>query len=227
MRVEANGQHVAAPFEPVGDPRGTFGQFSSSTAPNHKHLVVGQLAILVGSWGDTHGLQMVLPGSIANVNGLAPGQGFPRRDVIDHISGQCFGRDGQARILGLLDELRRERNMALVLISHDLGVVAQVADRVAVMYAGRIVEEGPSASLFSTPAHPYTVGLLRSTPDPDRPRERLAAIPGSVPSPNAWPPGCRFHPRCPDALDRCRQDDPSLVRAPATRAACWLLEEAP
>ena len=133
----------------------------------------------------------------------------------------------QARILGLLDELRRERNMALVLISHDLGVVAQVADRVAVMYAGRIVEEGPSASLFSTPAHPYTVGLLRSTPDPDRPRERLAAIPGSVPSPNAWPPGCRFHPRCPDALERCRQDDPSLVRAPATRAACWLLEEAP
>jgi peptide/nickel transport system ATP-binding protein/oligopeptide transport system ATP-binding protein len=133
----------------------------------------------------------------------------------------------QARILGLLDELRRERNMALVLISHDLGVVAQVADRVAVMYAGRIVEEGPSASLFSTPAHPYTVGLLRSTPDPDRPRERLAAIPGSVPSPNAWPPGCRFHPRCADALDRCRKDDPSLVRAPATRAACWLLEDAP
>ena len=133
----------------------------------------------------------------------------------------------QARILGLLDELRRERNMALVLISHDLGVVAQVADRVAVMYAGRIVEEGPSASLFSTPAHPYTVGLLRSTPDPDRPRERLAAIPGSVPSPNAWPQGCRFHPRCADALERCRQADPSLVRAPATRAACWLLEEAP
>lgn len=131
----------------------------------------------------------------------------------------------QARILGLLDELRRERNLALVLISHDLGVVAQVADRVAVMYAGRIVEEGPSPRLFSTPAHPYTVGLLRSTPDPDRPGDRLAAIPGSVPSPNAWPPGCRFHPRCAVALDRCRQDDPSLMPAPATRAACWLLED--
>jgi peptide/nickel transport system ATP-binding protein len=131
----------------------------------------------------------------------------------------------QAGILGLLDELRRERNLALVLISHDLGVVAQVADRVAVMYAGRIVEEGPSIRLFSTPAHPYTVGLLRSTPDPDRPGDRLAAIPGSVPSPNAWPPGCRFHPRCAVALDRCRQDDPPLMPAPATRAACWLLED--
>ena len=133
----------------------------------------------------------------------------------------------QARILGLLDELRRERNMALLLISHDLRVVAQVADRVAVMYAGRIVEQGMSASLFSRPSHPYTVGLLRSIPDPDRPRDRLEAIPGSVPSPHAWPPGCRFHPRCAVALDRCGRDDPSLMQAPATRAACWLVEEAP
>jgi len=131
----------------------------------------------------------------------------------------------QARILTLLDDLRRERNMALVLITHDLGVVAQVADRVAVMYAGRIVEEGPSANLFSTPAHPYTIGLLRSIPDPETPRDRLEGIPGSVPSPHAWPPGCRFHPRCAVALDRCRTDDPSLMQAPATRAACWLVEE--
>ena len=131
----------------------------------------------------------------------------------------------QARILTLLDDLRRERNMALVLITHDLGVVAQVADRVAVMYAGRIVEEAPSVNLFSTPAHPYTIGLLRSIPDPDKPGDRLEAIPGSVPSPHAWPPGCRFHPRCAVALDRCRTDNPSLMQAPATRAACWLVEE--
>ena len=131
----------------------------------------------------------------------------------------------QARILTLLDDLRRERNMALVLITHDLGVVAQVADRVAVMYAGRIVEEAPSANLFSTPAHPYTIGLLRSIPDPDKPGDRLEAIPGSVPSPHAWPPGCRFHPRCTVALDRCRTDNPSLMQALATRAACWLVEE--
>jgi oligopeptide/dipeptide ABC transporter ATP-binding protein len=133
----------------------------------------------------------------------------------------------QARILSLLDELRRERNMALVLISHDLGVVAEAADRVAVMYAGRIVEEGPSASLFSKPAHPYTAGLLRSLPDRDSPGDRLEAIPGSVPSSHAWPPGCRFHPRCTVVLDRCRRDDPSLVPAAVTRAACWLVEEAP
>jgi peptide/nickel transport system ATP-binding protein len=133
----------------------------------------------------------------------------------------------QARILCLLDELRRERNLALVLISHDLNVVAQMADRVAVMYAGRIVEQGSAASLFSKPSHPYTVGLLRSIPDPDRPRDRLEAIPGSVPSAHAWPPGCRFHPRCAVALDRCGRDDPPLMQASATRAACWLVEQAP
>lgn len=132
----------------------------------------------------------------------------------------------QARILELLDDLRRERELALLLITHDLGVVAQVADRVAVMYAGRIVEEGPSAKLLSRPAHPYTVGLLRSIPDPDRPGDRLEAIPGSVPPPHAWPSGCRFHPRCTVALDRCRGDSPPLMEAPVTRAACWLVEEA-
>jgi oligopeptide/dipeptide ABC transporter ATP-binding protein len=133
----------------------------------------------------------------------------------------------RTRILTLLDDVRRERDMALVLITHDLGVAAQVADRVAVMYAGRIVEEGRSEDLFARPAHPYTAGLLRSRPDPDRPGERLEAIPGSVPSPHDWPSGCRFHPRCTVVLDRCLRDSPSLMRAPATRAACWLVEETP
>jgi oligopeptide/dipeptide ABC transporter ATP-binding protein len=133
----------------------------------------------------------------------------------------------QAQILELLDDLRRERNMALVLITHDLAVVSRVADRVAVMYAGRLVELGPAASVFSAPAHPYTVGLLRSIPDPDQPEIRLEGIPGSVPSPDAWPAGCRFHPRCTLALDRCARDDPPLRPAAATRAACWLAEEAP
>ena len=80
--------------------------------------------------------------------------------------------------------------------------------------------------LLSRPAHPYTVGLLRSIPDPDRPGDRLEAIPGSVPPPHAWPSGCRFHPRCTVALDRCRGDSPPLMEAPVTRAACWLVEEA-
>jgi len=131
----------------------------------------------------------------------------------------------QARILELLDELRRERDMALLLITHDLGVVARVADRVAVMYAGRIVEEGLTRSLFNLPAHPYTVGLMRSIPDPDGTGDRLESIPGSVPQPYAWPTGCRFHPRCTVALERCRRDSPALMDAPATRAACWLVKE--
>ena len=131
----------------------------------------------------------------------------------------------QARILKLLDELRRERDMALLLITHDLGIVARVADRVAVMYAGRIVEEGSTRSLFELPAHPYTVGLLRSIPDPDGTGDRLESIPGSVPQPYAWPTGCRFHPRCTVALERCGRDSPALMEAPATRAACWLVEE--
>ncbi len=132
----------------------------------------------------------------------------------------------QRRILELLDDLCRERGMALLLITHDLGVVAQVADRVAVMYAGRIVEQGRSEELFITPAHPYTRGLLRSLPDPDSAGRRLVAIPGQVPPAHAWPAGCRFHPRCSVALDRCRTDSPPLMEASASRAACWLVEEA-
>jgi oligopeptide/dipeptide ABC transporter ATP-binding protein len=131
----------------------------------------------------------------------------------------------QARILDLLADLRRERRLALLLITHDLGVVAQVADRVAVMYAGRIVEEAAAADLFARPAHPYTRGLMRSIPDPDRPGTRLEPIPGAVPRPGAWPTGCRFHPRCPHAMPRCRADEPPLLDAPASRAACWLVEE--
>jgi len=131
----------------------------------------------------------------------------------------------QARILELLDDLCRERDMALLLITHDLGVVAQMADRVAVMYAGRIVEQGRSENLFVGPVHPYTKGLLRSIPGPDRAGRRLDVIPGQVPPANDWPPGCRFHPRCPVALDRCRAQDPPLMSAPMSRAACWLVEE--
>ncbi len=102
----------------------------------------------------------------------------------------------QAQILDLLQDLRREMGMALVLISHDLGVVADSCDRVAVMYAGRIVEEAPVAQLFAAPTHPYTRGLLGALPPIDGPRRRLSAIPGGVPEPWAMPPGCAFAPRC-------------------------------
>jgi oligopeptide/dipeptide ABC transporter ATP-binding protein len=115
----------------------------------------------------------------------------------------------QAEILELLRELSRELGMALLLITHDLGVVNELADRVAVMYAGRIVEEGPRAELLAVPRHPYTQGLLRAIPGrAHAPRSRLAEIPGAVPAPAAWPPGCRFHPRCERALPLCHEVEP-------------------
>ena len=127
----------------------------------------------------------------------------------------------QAQILDLLAALRRETGMALVLISHDLGVVAETCERVAVMYAGRIVEEAPVESLFAAPSHPYTRGLLGALPPMTGPRRRLAAIPGGVPEPWAMPPGCAFAPRCAHRCASCDEAVPQPVAlAPDHRAAC-------
>ncbi|MQA26291.1 MAG: ATP-binding cassette domain-containing protein [Micromonosporaceae bacterium] len=114
----------------------------------------------------------------------------------------------QAQIMALLAELQRELNMALILITHDLGVVADVADRIAVMYAGRIVEHADVYSLYAAPAHPYTKGLLESIPRLDHKGRRLTSIPGSPPSLTHIPPGCPFHPRCPYAQPVCREESP-------------------
>ncbi|MGW5691763.1 ABC transporter ATP-binding protein [Streptomyces asiaticus] len=116
----------------------------------------------------------------------------------------------QAQVMELLAELRREYAMGLVLITHDLGVVADVADTIAVMYAGRIVESAPVRDLYRRPAHPYTRGLLDSVPRVDHRGERLYAIKGAPPSPLALPPGCPFHPRCPRAQEVCRVERPPL-----------------
>jgi peptide/nickel transport system ATP-binding protein len=127
----------------------------------------------------------------------------------------------QAQILDLLARLRTETGMALVLISHDLGVVADMCDRVCVMYAGRIVEEAPAAALFERPAHPYATGLLGALPPLTGPRRPLLAIPGRVPEPWAMPPGCAFAPRCPQRIDACDAAVPGLdAVAPGRRAAC-------
>ena len=129
----------------------------------------------------------------------------------------------QAQILALLADLQRRLGMALILITHDLGVVAQVCDRVAVMYAGRIVEEGPVGRIFEDPRHPYTQGLLRALPRLDQPSHELAVIPGQVPSPTDWPSGCRFRPRCPFVWDLCAVTEPDLLEAATGhRARCWL-----
>ena len=117
----------------------------------------------------------------------------------------------QAQILELLNNLRRTRDLAVLLITHDLGVVAEVADRVAVMYTGRIVEESPVDELFARPKHPYTEGLLRSVPKLTAREavraERLQTIEGTVPPPTALPPGCHFEPRCPYRMPRCREEE--------------------
>ena len=114
----------------------------------------------------------------------------------------------QAQILELMRQLRDETGTAIILITHDLGVVAELAEDVAVMYAGRIVEKAPVRELFARPQHPYTVGLLGSIPKLDREQSRLAAIEGQVPDPYAAPPGCRFAPRCPCVTDKCREEPP-------------------
>jgi peptide/nickel transport system ATP-binding protein/oligopeptide transport system ATP-binding protein len=127
----------------------------------------------------------------------------------------------QAQILDLLRELQAETGMAIILITHDLGVVAEMADEVAVMYAGRVVERASAAALFEDPQHPYTLGLLGSIPRLDEDRERLLAIRGTVPPPFALPKGCRFQPRCPFAIDACRAAPPPLAEVtPGHLAAC-------
>jgi oligopeptide/dipeptide ABC transporter ATP-binding protein len=127
----------------------------------------------------------------------------------------------QAQIIDLLRELRAATGTAILLITHDLGVVAEIADRVAVMYAGRIVEEAPVARLFARPQHPYTIGLLGAVPRIGGGRGPLATIEGNVPDPLRLPPGCRFAPRCPFAEPRCRAEDQLLRPLDAAhRAAC-------
>jgi len=129
----------------------------------------------------------------------------------------------QAQILELMKGLKQDLGAAIMLITHDLGVIAEMAERVIVMYAGKIVEEADVFSLFKNPLHPYTEGLLSSIPKLDAPKGRLHVIEGVVPNPLNMPQGCRFNPRCPHAMDKCREEEPPLVDVGDGRySACWL-----
>ena len=128
----------------------------------------------------------------------------------------------QAQIITLLKRLCKERGAAVMLITHDMGVIAETCDRVAVMYAGRIVEIGPVHEIINQPAHPYTRGLMACIPDMSRERDLLHQIDGAMPRLTAIPPGCAYNPRCEQVFERCRQERPELLAAGATRAACWL-----
>jgi oligopeptide/dipeptide ABC transporter ATP-binding protein len=132
----------------------------------------------------------------------------------------------QAQILDLVRDLQARFGTAVLMITHDMGVIASMAERVIVMYAGQIVEEAPVAELFARPKHPYTRLLLRSIPRVHEKRARLEAIDGTTPSPANFPTGCRFHPRCPHALDQCRAEAPPFEGlAPARRVACWRADQ--
>lgn len=128
----------------------------------------------------------------------------------------------QAQILQLIKDMQAELGMGLVMITHDLGVIAETVDRVVVMYGGRVMEEAPVADLFDAPAHPYTAALLASIPGQTPGRQRLTEIPGASPDPARPPGGCPFHPRCARAADRCRSELPPLESiSPTRRLACW------
>ncbi len=132
----------------------------------------------------------------------------------------------QAQILKLLLDLRKKYDTTVMLITHNLGVVAEVSDRVLVMYAGRVAEIADVYSLFGEPLHPYTIGLLKAVPNPLKRIERIEPIPGSVPDMINVPSGCRFHPRCPKAMDICKREQPPLVQIRGGRSvACWLYAE--
>jgi len=132
----------------------------------------------------------------------------------------------QAQVIALLKRLTREHGLSVMLITHDMGVIAETADRIAVMYAGRVIEVGGVADVVRNPAHPYTVGLMGSIPVLDGRVERLRQIDGAMPRLNAIPPGCAFNPRCPSVFDRCRVERPELMPARRCEAACWLYEAA-
>ena len=131
----------------------------------------------------------------------------------------------QAQIISLLKTLTREHGAAVMLVTHDMGVIAETADRVAVMYAGRLVEVGPVEEVIKRPKHPYTVGLMGSIPAIGHRIERLVQIEGAMPRLTDIPPGCAFHPRCPKAFERCRTARPDLAPVERSQAACWLYQE--
>ncbi len=147
--------------------------------------------------------------------------GEPRLIVADEPT-TALDVSVQAQIIALLKRVCRQHGAAVMLVTHDMGVIAETCHRVAVMYAGRVAEIGPVADIIHAPQHPYTRGLMGSIPAMDEERERLQQVDGAMPRLNAMPGGCAFHPRCDRAMERCHTERPELLDTGATRAACWL-----
>jgi peptide/nickel transport system ATP-binding protein len=131
----------------------------------------------------------------------------------------------QAQIIDLLRDLQKRFNMAIVIITHDLGVVAEMAERVVVMYAGKVQEDADVHTIYKNPSHPYTMGLQKAVPRVHGDMDRLYVIEGVVPNPLEFPPGCKFHPRCPEVMDKCRIQEPELLSVePGHKVRCWLYQ---
>jgi oligopeptide/dipeptide ABC transporter ATP-binding protein len=131
----------------------------------------------------------------------------------------------QAQIIDLLRDLQKRFNMAIVIITHDLGVVAEMAERVVVMYAGKVQEDADVRTIYKNPSHPYTMGLQKAVPRVHGDMDRLYVIEGVVPNPLEFPPGCKFHPRCPEVMDKCRIQEPELLSVePGHKVRCWLYQ---
>jgi len=128
----------------------------------------------------------------------------------------------EAGFIDLLDNLRKKYNLSVLVISHNLGLVAAIADRVAVMYGGKIIETGPADKVYHNPLHPYTYGLINCVPNIKLEQKELYTMPGSPPDLVNPPPGCRFSPRCPKVMDRCKVEQPELVQKGDQKVACWL-----
>ncbi|MEM2110661.1 MAG: ABC transporter ATP-binding protein, partial [Candidatus Bathyarchaeia archaeon] len=132
----------------------------------------------------------------------------------------------QAQVLRLMRELKERLNLAMILISHDLSIISETCDKIAIMYAGKIVEQGDILTIYKEPLHPYTQGLIAAFPNIKSEKRRVTSIPGSPPDLLNPPSGCRFHPRCPHVMDICRKEEPKLVKVGKRYVACYLVEKA-
>lgn len=229
------GRHIGAIFQDPQatlNPLMTIGRHLTETMRAHLDLTPTEARARAITWLEEVGIQGAAARLDAYPHEFSGGQrqrivialalcAEPRLVIADEPT-TALDVSVQAQVLVLLKRLCRQHGTAVILVTHDMGVIGQTADRVAVMYAGRIVEIGPVADVLHQPNHPYTAGLMASIPPLHTRLDVLPQIDGAMPGPDALPLGCNFHPRCPHAFAPCRRAEPSLEPVGATRAACWL-----
>ena len=232
---KVRGRHIGAIFQdPLTslNPLYTVGQQLVETIQTHLHLGAGEARKRAVKLLEETGIQAAeqridqyphqFSGGMRQRVVIALALAAEPRLIVADEPTTALDVSVQAQIISLLKRLCKDHGAAVMLVTHDMGVIAETCDRVAVMYAGRIAEIGPVHDVIHSPAHPYTSGLMGSIPAMDEDRERLLQIDGAMPRLTAIPRGCAFNPRCPQVFERCRVERPELLQAGATRAACWL-----